>query len=151
MRKASKHVERDPSPDNAEMVKLEQELDNGAADEDEDIKPDVEDEDAKPDVDSEYEKTPDFVWDSKPDLDSDSEAKPKRRKTKAGKSGKSGKAPTHAANRTSRAGTNGKKWTGAQLEALFAAATQDTTLARFKDAVEGRTPAQCYSTWRWVW
>jgi hypothetical protein len=137
-RKATKHIKREPIQEDEEMVKLEREPDVGASDEDEDI---------KPDVDSEYEEKPDLVWDSKPDLDSDYEAKPKRRKTKGGKSGK---ATSQAANRASRAGTNGKKWTGAQLEALFAAATHETTLARFKDAVDGRTPAQCYSTWRWV-
>jgi hypothetical protein len=119
-RKATKHIKREPIQEDEEMVKLEREPDVGASD---------------------------LVWDSKPDLDSDYEAKPKRRKTKGGKSGK---ATSQAANRASRAGTNGKKWTGAQLEALFAAATHETTLARFKDAVDGRTPAQCYSTWRWV-
>lgn len=43
-----------------------------------------------------------------------------------------------------------RKWTGAQLEALFTAALGPVSGACFQNAVPGRTQQQCYSTWRWA-
>lgn len=44
--------------------------------------------------------------------------------------------------------TNGTKWTGAELEAVFAAVGQGVTHRHFQGVVAGRTAAQCYSNWR---
>lgn len=45
----------------------------------------------------------------------------------------------------------GKKWTGAELEALHRAALGGSvSQSRFNGAVPGRTPNQCSMTWRYV-
>jgi len=47
--------------------------------------------------------------------------------------------------------TGGKKWTGADLEALFAAVLvlgDGPTMRSLEGKVEGRTAKQCYDTWK---
>ncbi|GMK59993.1 hypothetical protein CspeluHIS016_0902100 [Cutaneotrichosporon spelunceum] len=75
----------------------------------------------------------------KPKVESDYDQKPfKRARTKS-------KTKTKARSTT----TNGKKWTGPELEALLlAVAGKSVPQSCFKDVVPGRTAQQCYMTWR---
>lgn len=50
--------------------------------------------------------------------------------------------------RAPRTGGPGKRWTGAEVDALFRSAVGDATPTKFRGAVPGRSELQCYHTWR---
>lgn len=70
----------------------------------------------------------------------------KRKKPRTETSSRTAVNPTPRKPRVGR----GRKWTGAELEALLAAATGLVPTSKFADSVPGRAASQCYLTWRSV-
>ncbi|BEI86929.1 hypothetical protein CcaverHIS002_0702750 [Cutaneotrichosporon cavernicola] len=119
--------------DKVQLENQAKEITGQITDEDgEEVEEEVENE-----TDSEYNLKPEMDYDEdefnpdlKPDVDSDYNHKPKR----ARKSQSHSKTKTNST-RKPRTGMVGRKWTGAELEALFTAALAGPTpLARFKTA-----------------